>query len=744
MKFAEPSWLIAGLFVIAGLIFLYRVLDKRQRAALAEFASNHLLAKLTASFSPGRRMVKRGLFLAALACIFVALARPQWGFHWVDQKERGIDLIFAIDTSKSMLTQDVNPDRLTRAKMAITDFVRKLDGDRVGLIAFAGEGFLQAPLTLDYDAFQDSLDSIDVNTIPRGGTNIASAIQEAQAAFANNTQNKKILILVTDGEDLDAQGIDAAKAAAKDGLVVYTVGVGTAAGGVIPVANGNGTDFVKDPATGEFVKSHLDENTLTQIADATGGMYQPLGQQGQGLGVIYDKALASLPKHDLAAKRERVYEERYQLPLAAGLVLLVASMLIGTRRRVARREASAVPFRVTKKAAVAAALALAIVPTLAQASPQSAESAYKKGDYNKAETQYQDAAAKHPEDAPLQYDLGASAYKTGEFDTALPAFQKALGTDDPALQQQSYYNIGNTQYRIGQKTAKSAPQDTIKQWQSAVEAYDGALKLKPDDADAKFNRDFVQKKLDELQKQQQQDQKNQQDKNQQDKNQQQQQNQQQQEDQKNQQNQQQQNQQGQNSQQNQDQQQQNQQQTGSKGGQSNQQDQQQQQNGQNQAQNGQQNQNGQQQKNDQQQQQNGQQPQTADNKQGQDKSQNGQQQQTAGNQQKQDQGKDGQQQQQTAGNQPQNQQQNGNNGDQQKQQMAQGKQGGGATGQAAAADKNKQSGDQAADAALPEGELTKEQAKDLLNSLKGEEHILPVAADTRSAKPQDQTVTKDW
>jgi len=732
MKFAEPSWLLAGFLVIASMVFIYRLLDARQRAALAEFASSHLLAKLTASFSPARRMLKRGLFLAALACIFVALARPQWGFHWVDQKERGIDLFFAIDTSKSMLTQDVNPDRLTRAKMAITDFVRKLDGDRVGLIAFAGESFLQAPMTLDYDAFQDTLDSIDVNTIPRGGTDIASAIHEAQAAFTQAGDNKKILILVTDGEDLQGQGIDAAREAAKDGMVIYTVGVGTSAGGLIPVPNGNGgTDFVKDD-TGQFVKSHLDENTLSQIAQVTGGMYQPLGQQGQGLGVIYDKAIASMPKHDLAARRERVYEERYQWPLAAGLVLLFASMLIGTRRRSAAQAKPAAPVRVTKRAAVAV-LAVLAIPAVAHASPQSAESAYKKGEYDKAETQYQDAAAQHPDVAPLQYDLGASAYKSGEFDTALPAFQKALSTDDPALQQQSYYNIGNTQYRIGQKTEKKSPQDTIKQWQQAVQAYDGALKLKPDDGDAKFNRDFVQKKLDELEKQQkqqqQQDQKNQQnkqDKNQQQQNQQDQNQQRQNQDQqdKNQQNQQQ----GQNQQQNQDQQQQNQQQSGSKGGQGNQQDQQQQNNGQNQAQNGQQNQ------------------------QGQDKSQNGQQQQqqqTAGNQkQDQDKGQNGQQQEQTAGNQPQNQQQNGNGGDQQKQQMAQGNDKGndkgGATGQAAAADKDKQSGDQTADAALPAGELTKEQAKDLLNSLKGEEHILPVAADTRSAKPQDQTVLKDW
>ncbi len=222
--------------MIAGLLFwLYRRFDVRQRAALAEFASSHLLARLTASFSPGRRRLKRVLFVAAVAFIFVALARPQFGYHWEENKQRGIDILFAIDTSKSMLTQDVTPDRLTRAKLAITDFVNKLDGDRVGLIAFAGDAFLQAPLTLDYDAFEESLDAIDTSTIPRGGTDIASAIQEAQAAFGKETQNKKILVLITDGEDLEAKGIDAARAAAKDGLTIYTVGVGSPAGGLIPI-----------------------------------------------------------------------------------------------------------------------------------------------------------------------------------------------------------------------------------------------------------------------------------------------------------------------------------------------------------------------------------------------------------------------------------------------------------------------------------------------------------------------------
>jgi Ca-activated chloride channel family protein len=342
-----------------------------------------------------------------------------------------------------------------------------------------------------------------------------------------------------------------------------------------------------------------------------------------------------------------------------------------------------------RTAAAAGLVALMMLPTLARASVHGAENAYKQGDYKKAKSQYEEAVAQHPEVGPLQYDLGAAAYKAGDYDTALPAFQKALGSDDVGVQQQAYYNMGNTQYRIGQKAEKAAPQEAIKTWQEAVQSYDAALKLKPDDADAKYNRDYVEKKLEQLQKQNPQKQQEQQKKDQQQnqpnqQNQQQDQNQQQNPPQSGSQNNQKDNQGG--------QQQQNQ---GDQGNPQNQQNQQP--NGQNQAQNG------------------GQQP----------KDQNGQQQ-AAGNQEQKPQG----------GN-P-GQQQNGNS---QQPQTAQSKPDG-ASGAAGGQDKQKASQDAGAQV-LPGGELTKQEAKDLLNSLKGEEHILPVAADNR-AQHQDEPVLKDW
>jgi Ca-activated chloride channel family protein len=525
MKFSEPLWLLAGLASCGALVWAWKRYDARQRAALANFASSHLLTQLTASFSAAKRNWKRGLFLAAVGCLFIALARPQAGFRWEEVKRRGIEVIFAVDTSRSMLTPDVKPDRLTRAKLAVDDFVSHLNGDGAGLIAFAGNAFLQCPITIDYDAFHDSLQALDTTIIPRGGTDIASAIREAQAALQNRPSTDRILVLLTDGEDLEGNDLAAAKAAAKDGMKIYTVGVGTANGDLIPIPAEQGGGFVKDEA-GEFVKSHLDEAGLKAIAEATGGLYAPLGAQGQGLETIYQQALAPLAKHDLASRRQKVYTERFQWPLAASLALLLTSMLFGTRRRSVRKHEApapemARPLFAAHSAAVALGVLLFSPFHQAQASPAVAEQAYQKGDFATAEREYA-AAAQHNTNTPdLQFNAGTAAYKAGQFPQAAEAFQKSLGSEPSAdakrlaAQEDAYYNLGDTLYRTGQKTEQSEPKQTIQSWEQAIKTYEAALQLRANDADAKFNRDFVKQKLEELKKKQEQQKKDQQKKDEQ-------------------------------------------------------------------------------------------------------------------------------------------------------------------------------------------------------------------------------------
>ncbi len=505
LSFAHPEWLWAGVFACCALLWIWRRYDVRQQAALMQFISPHLREQLTQSISIARRRTKRALFAASVALLCAALAGPQAGYRWEQVKRRGNDIIFAVDTSRSMSTPDVKPDRLTRAKLAISDVVNQLNGDAVGLVAFAGSAFLQCPVTLDYSAFHESLNALDTRIIPRGGTNITSAIQEAQAALQRRPDSDKVLILVTDGEDLEGNALVAAKAAAQqDGLKIYTVGVGTANGDLIPLPANQGGGFLKD-AAGNLVKSRLDEGALKAIAAATGGLYAPLGAEGQGLETVYRQALAPLSKHDLASRQQKIYTQRYQWPLTAALSLLLISMSIGTRRRIR----SPLARMLVPGAAAMVGLILLLPGESAHASTASAAKAYEKGDFAAAERDYSAAATRDPEKPILQFNVGAAAYKAGAFPQAARAFQASLSgaqsADDQRLaeQQDAYYNLGNTLYRTGQKTERTAPDETIRSWTQAVKSYDAALQLRTDDADSKFNRDLVQRKLDELKKQQQ-------------------------------------------------------------------------------------------------------------------------------------------------------------------------------------------------------------------------------------------------
>ena len=522
MQFAQPLWLLAGLAACAFLFWRYRQFENQQRTTLARFASMRLLDKLTASVSPARRRAKQVLIILGVFCLFVALARPQAGYEWQETHRKGLELLFAVDTSKSMLAQDVKPDRLSRAKLAVHDLVDKLDGDAVGLLAFAGNAFLQCPVTLDYDAFRESLDALDTKVIPRGGTDIAAAIREAEAVFKTRTAAEKILVLITDGEDLGGEGIAAAKEAANNGVKIFAVGIGGTTGELVPIPSENGgTEFVRD-TSGQLVKSHLDEATLKQIVGTTGGLYQPLGQQGEGLNEIYNQGLASFTRHDLSSRQAKVPLEQFHWALLAALGCFIAEMLIGTRRKV--REAKTAPRPVKAKPAwahrqatnAAAALGFALLAATATtrgALPQTAEQAYQHGDFAKSQKEYTAAAVKEPTKAELQFNAGSAAYKAGDLAQAATAFQNSLHTEQVPMQQGAYYNLGNTQFRLGQKTEKSNPKETIETWEKAVSSYDAALQIEPSDLQAKHNRDLVKHQIEQLKKQedqkkQQQDQKN--------------------------------------------------------------------------------------------------------------------------------------------------------------------------------------------------------------------------------------------
>jgi Ca-activated chloride channel family protein len=329
--FAEPRWLWLAVVAPVLLALLHRHAAQARREQLARMASPHFAEQLTTSHSPARRRFKNSLLLAAFAIAGLALARPQWGRVGTGNAWFGEDVVFILDCSLSMTTSDVLPSRLQRAKFAMLDFVQRQSHGRVGLVAFAGSAFIQCPLTFDADAFEETLLSVDEKTIPIPGTDIGRALNEAYHAMDKGSR-RKLVVLVTDGEDLEKSGIAAAKNLATNGVVVFTVGVGTPTGKEIQFVNAAGqTELLRD-AKGEIVHSQLDETTLREIAEATGGNYYPLGTLGDGLAKVR-LAIHTLDGASGLRQSTTNGTDRYHWFIATMLVLLVAESLISTRRK---------------------------------------------------------------------------------------------------------------------------------------------------------------------------------------------------------------------------------------------------------------------------------------------------------------------------------------------------------------------------------------------------------------------------
>ncbi len=333
--FAEPRWLWLAVLGPLALVALQRYSAWARNRQLAQIASPHFVQELTRSHSPTRRAIKNALLVLAVAGIGLALARPQWGQQQDIGQSLGEDIVFVLDCSRSMLAADVAPSRLQRAKLGILDFVQHRGRGRLGLVAFAGQAFLQCPLTFDYGAFQDALMAVDDKTIPILGTDVGRALDEGFHAMEQNNRRKP-MVLITDGEDLEKSGVRTAEALAKQGVVVFVVGVGTPAGAEIHIVNEQGKPELVRDSKGEIVRSRLDEATLRGIGQATSGAYYPLGQLGEGL-IRVRLALDAMNTASGSAPARKFGVERFHFPATAALVLLLTESLIGTRRHRERR-----------------------------------------------------------------------------------------------------------------------------------------------------------------------------------------------------------------------------------------------------------------------------------------------------------------------------------------------------------------------------------------------------------------------
>ena len=331
MLFGQSAFLYLLILIPFAFVF-YLLVGRSRRKAIKCLGNPELIAALSERLSRSKRRWKTILMLLTITLVVIALARPQLGSHLELVEQQGVEVMVALDTSLSMMAQDLAPNRLERAKLAVIELMDCLPGARVGLVAFAGTSFVQFPLTTDFEAARLFLDAADVNTVSLPGTAIGDAIRTATRAFSEKELKYKVLILFTDGEDHNTDPVGAAKEAAEQGVVIYAVGFGSPEGEPIPVRDETGAvaDFKKDRG-GEVVLSKLDEPSLREIAKTTGGEYYRATASGKEI-VQIAAAIEEMDKKELESKLMVRHVERFQIPAALALLALVGEFMLTDRK----------------------------------------------------------------------------------------------------------------------------------------------------------------------------------------------------------------------------------------------------------------------------------------------------------------------------------------------------------------------------------------------------------------------------
>lgn len=529
--FAQSDYLWL-LLLLPGLVALRLWSQSKGGRTMNAFTSPRLRDVLVTGAGEVLGWVVFGLQVTALGLFIVALAQPRWGEEEIERVEGGRDVVIAIDTSRSMLANDLSPNRLTRAALAAQDLLALLPGDRVGLIAFAGNAYLQAPLTTDHDAVAESIQSLDFYSVPKGGSVLSDALDLAIQTFEKSPARTHGLILFSDGGDAEARIQPMIERALENRILIITIGVGTEGGSLIPNPDPNARgDYIRD-SSGNVVQTKLESGVLRELATGTRGAYLTLGARPIAASGIVDQ-LQQLDMQLVAATETTRPIERFQWPLGAGMLLLMIAWMI----RPPKPARAAVP-------ALALASFLFAAPAPAPAAdhgffgislpffgdapdtpkPEEALDAFKSGEYESAQEKFEALLKTNP---PLSrrtsyaYGLGSASRETEKFDEAVDAFSEALKSDDEPAKLHAHQGLAHSLYDQGDHTlikaaGKAAEQQqkgkspdasamermakfTVKAWQDSIKHFDAALEITPDDEKIRENRDFVQKRLDELQ-----------------------------------------------------------------------------------------------------------------------------------------------------------------------------------------------------------------------------------------------------
>ena len=477
--FAHPTHLYALAFVPAGFIALWGYWRWRT-LALSRLGRADKVAKATYGFSNRRFWWKNVLILVAIGLLVLAWADPRWGASQKTATRQSSDVFIALDISLSMLSQDSKPSRLDLAKSFAQKLVKALEGERIGLIFFAGNAFLQMPLSGDYAFMIQSIQNASPDLVSTQGTAIPAAIALAQRSFDAEGDAGRGLILITDGENHDEDAIEQATEAFGAGVVVYTVGAGTPEGGYIPVEGAQGQ--FKRNEEGSLIRTHLNLELLRGLATAGGGKAYLLAQGDAALNSLVQE-IGSLAKRQVTMKNGAQAESRFQWFLLPAILLLFLAQYIPLPKRGSAR----------------AVVVLLLTTIQAQAqSPahrnlREGDRYYRKSEYSEAEKAYRRAEGHSPNNPKAAYNLGNSLYRQGQYEQAVPYFEKAEKNAQTRLEKaDALHNLGNSHLKQNK-------------YKEAVGAYENSLRFRPGDPETKINLQYAKQQLKQQQQQQQQD-----------------------------------------------------------------------------------------------------------------------------------------------------------------------------------------------------------------------------------------------
>jgi Ca-activated chloride channel family protein len=476
MTFAH-SWILHFLWILPAVGFLLIFQSRKKRKAMEAFADEDLLRRLVPDDNKGKRFFKGILLLFALIALLFSLAGPRWGSHYQEVSRKGVDIMILVDVSRSMMVEDVIPNRLERARREIKDFIKVIQGDRVGLVAFSGAAFVQCPLTLDYAALEIFLSALQPGLIPVPGTDLGAALEVGLSSFDFKTETDKVILLITDGEDNENRGLKIARKAAEKGVKIFIFGMGEPAGGPIPDDDGKG-GFKKDKE-GKLVLSKLDEQTLKDMASLSGGAYVRSVAGDLDLDILYfDGIKEKTEVQTVKSGKVKVHEEHFTLFAMAGFLFLLLEGLIGERNR-------------SKFKTIFSLLLLFIIQYgFATQSPaaENPDELYRSGRFEEAEKIYGDMDMDNPKDIRYRYNRGCAAYQNGRYKEAMASFSSVMRRAlDKDMRFKAAYNLGNTAFKQGD-------------FESAARHYKASLIHDPSSEDARYNLELTLRALEQLKK----------------------------------------------------------------------------------------------------------------------------------------------------------------------------------------------------------------------------------------------------